>query len=189
MNHRQQTTDNKPRTTDKIWIALIVMGTLFFADPTIRSFSTETNSPVLSLEVRNEALADVLEEISEKTGYQILLRGEGEDLPVSIKLKNVTLEEILRRILGKSNYTVIWNEAEKSVLLSIYESSGSLGQKTSGSRPERERERISPPRDIRDRKTGLSNFERKRPRDDDDAPDFSITGRGSRFVQATDTTY
>ena len=172
------------------WIyVLICVGAIVLADNAIRSFGSgrAANAPVFSLDAREEALADVLERLANKSGYTIIFKGEGADLPVSIRLKDVTLEEMFRRILQRSNYTVVWNDPEKTVSLSIYASAkGRKARKSRRDAAEKDGEEETPTMIFSGHKT-----------DGDDEGDrtnrerghgLTITGEETRFVQATDTT-
>ena len=72
-----------------------------------------------SLEVDQQALGEVLQQISEATGYEITIDSEYAKLPITVSLKNVSVEEGLRRILGKLSRYMVIDEAEKKISVRI----------------------------------------------------------------------
>ena len=71
----------------------ICLGILILAASAVNSFgpASDLKNPILSLDTKNMPLAEVLQEISEVSGYKIVVRGEA-DISVSLKLKDVGLE-------------------------------------------------------------------------------------------------
>ena len=65
-----------------------------------------------SLEADQESLGEVLQQISEATGYEITIDSEYAKLPITVSLKNVSVEEGWRRILGKLSRYMVIDEAE-----------------------------------------------------------------------------
>ncbi|HHC25607.1 MAG TPA: hypothetical protein ENK58_09425 [Desulfobacterales bacterium] len=168
------------------WICvLICVGVAILTDAGISSYGSGTDSaaPVFSLDVRDESLENVLEKISGASGYRIVLRGEGGDVPVTVKLKDVSLEEMLRRVLRKLNHTLIWDDAEKKVSLSLYASTGKSSRGTPMERDRTMPVRIFPGHQQKDRSDFGRNVSGR-----EEYPDVSITGEDTHFVQGTDTT-
>jgi len=167
----------------------ICLGILILAASAVNSFgpASDLKNPILSLDTKNMPLAEVLQEISEVSGYKIVVRGEA-DISVSLKLKDVGLEEMLRRIFRNLNYALLWDEKEKKVQLSVY---GAKGKRRSG-RPDskirdsvkKSRKNIRPP-DTENKEEGDDYddiFEEER------HIEVSVSGRDSRFIQTTPTT-
>lgn len=184
---------------------MIWLGLAMIAFPAISIFArgVDTNKkPHLSLDVRNKSLAEVLEKIATESGYEITLYGELGGFSVSLKIKEATPEELLRRIFGKLNHTVLWNEKEKKVVLSLYDDKGILaaspaggkeaGQPGSGpgSMPRRAEDIFGKksPNPSPNPKNGpaVSVFGRKNS-DMKEKPGVSISGKDTRFVQTTST--
>ena len=70
-----------------------------------------------SLEADQQALGEVLQQISKTTGYEITINPEYAKLPITASLKNVTVYEGLRRILGKLSRYMVIDEAEKKIFV------------------------------------------------------------------------
>ena len=75
--------------------------------------------PVISLTVKDEPLADVLDTISEETGYQFHLSPAWQSHPVSATIINLPLEKGLKRLLKSLNYTIIW-ESEDTIVIKVF---------------------------------------------------------------------
>ena len=76
-------------------------------------------SAVFSLDADQKPLGEVLQQISEATGYEITIDSEYAKLPITVSLKNVSVEEGLRRILGKLSRYMVIDEAEKKISVRI----------------------------------------------------------------------
>ena len=72
-----------------------------------------------SLEADQQALGEVLQQISKTTGYEITIDSEYAKQPITVSLKNVTVEQGLRRILGKLSRYMVIDEAEKKISVRI----------------------------------------------------------------------
>ncbi len=100
--------------------ASLIVGSYAFITPKSFAVKRSQQRPVFSIDVKDKALSEVLEDISDASGYSIILNGENDDLPVSLKLRNVGLEETLKRVLRDVNYTVVWDDSSRKVFLSVY---------------------------------------------------------------------
>ena len=139
----------------------------------------------ISVSYRNRPLEQVIDEISKISGYEIRVEGIENGLRVSGEVTELTIEETLYQILRRYNYTIVWNEKEKRIMVSIYPSSVSSsagfgealspGHRTSES--------------IKNRPDGYnpSNYRGTAP-PRDSAPVLEITGKGVRFIESTRTT-
>lgn len=186
--HPFQIADNKMRY---IYIS-ICLGLFIMGGTHARSHvsGAETQKPLFSLDVRKMPLAQVLDEISETSGYDIVFRGEGgeENLPISLRLEDVTLDEMLRRVLRDMNHTALWDEAEKTILLSAY--SDKSGSKKKGSQGVSALRAMSPGKGRRSKRgqsLDMSGFGRPAT-SSERRPAVSVSGSNTRFVQTTDTT-
>jgi hypothetical protein len=79
------------------------------------------DASVLTLNIKDEPLKTVVKKISEVTGYQIFIDEEWGDLLVTASLKDVSLYESIRRILTNLNHTIILNDIEKKLSVTIYD--------------------------------------------------------------------
>jgi hypothetical protein len=95
----------------------MVLGIVLYLIPS--GMANESDMPVIKLVVEDENLRDVLMEISEITGYEILLSGDTGDQPISVIL-NDPLDEALRKVFRRFSYAAVRNEEEKRVVLSIF---------------------------------------------------------------------
>ena len=102
--------------------AIICLLAILLTHPTLPSFSAETakNAPLISLESEDETFKGIFEKIANDTGYRFLIAEELINIPITIKLRNETLEGALRWLLRGFNYTIIWDETEKKISISIY---------------------------------------------------------------------
>jgi type II secretory pathway component GspD/PulD (secretin) len=75
-----------------------------------------------SLEADQQALDEVLQQISEATGYEITVDSEHAQLPITVSLKNVTVHEALRRIFGRLSKYMVIDDAAKKISLNIVDS-------------------------------------------------------------------
>ena len=92
--------------------------TILSPNPCLGSESGEELA-TFSLEADQQALGEVLQQISEATGYEITIDSEYAKLPITVSLKNVSAEEGLRRILGKLSRYMVIDEAEKKISVRI----------------------------------------------------------------------
>jgi hypothetical protein len=76
--------------------------------------------PLVSLKAKDESLKDIIEKISKVCGYQFIIAEDLSYIPITIQLNNVSLEGSLRRLLRDLNYTIVWDETQKRISISIY---------------------------------------------------------------------
>jgi len=72
---------------------------------------------LISLDVKDETLGNVLEMIGKTTGYRISIESEVVKLPITTSFNNLTLHESLRRVLGNLNRYIVIDDVEKKVYL------------------------------------------------------------------------
>ena len=133
----------------------------------------------------DQPLSQVIEEISKKSGYEIRLEGIENDLRVSGEATELTIEETLYKILKRFNYTIVWDQKEKRIMVSIYASS--VSSVTGSGETSSPGHRIS--ESIKNRPDGFtpSNYRGTAP-SRDSAPVLGISGEGVRFIESTRTT-
>lgn len=159
----------------------------------------------VSIKADNKPLTQVLDEISEASGYTIQFDEEWGNEPVSLSIENKPLDKALNRVLANLNHAVIWNEAEKKISIFIIGKTGSgksissypsgvsgEDQSVSGARrpttgnrsvQRRPATRSQPePYDRSESSERSPESERLQP-----DPAVSLSGRGTRFGQASST--
>ena len=80
----------------------------------------KTGDDLISLHVQNKALGEVLQAISEMTGYLFVIDGKWEDLPVSTSFQNLALHSGLQRILKNLNNAIIYS-SDGEITIVIYD--------------------------------------------------------------------
>jgi len=76
---------------------------------------------VFSLHVKDEPLIEVLNKISKLTGYEIAVAGKWAYLPITVSIKNASIHEAFNRVLSKFNHTIVVDDSEKKVTLTLYD--------------------------------------------------------------------
>lgn len=86
------------------------------------SFSAELAKikPLISIKAENAIFKNVLEKIAKDTGYEFLIAEELANMPITVEFMNESLDGAITRLLRGLNYTIIWNEIEKTISISIY---------------------------------------------------------------------
>jgi len=81
---------------------------------------------LISLDIKNQPLGEVLENISAETGYQFSIDESWNDFPVTASIKNEPLHRGLKRILRNLNNAVIYG-SDGNIKIKIYEREKSSG--------------------------------------------------------------
>lgn len=81
---------------------------------------------LISLDIKNKPLGEVLEDISAETGYQFSIDESWNKFPVTASIKNEPLHKGLRRILRNLNNAVIYG-SDGTIKIKIYEREKSSG--------------------------------------------------------------
>jgi hypothetical protein len=81
---------------------------------------------LISLDIKNQPLGEVLENISAETGYQFSIDKSWNDFPVTASIKNEPLYRGLKRILRNLNNAVIYG-SDGTIKIKIY-----IREKSSG---------------------------------------------------------
>ena len=101
-------------------LCLGAISTILSPMPCIGSESGEEPA-VFSLDVKDEPLTEVLNKISKLTGYEIVVAGRWAYLPITVSIKNASIHEALNRVLSKFNHTIVLDDIQKKVVVSIYD--------------------------------------------------------------------
>ena len=81
---------------------------------------------LISLDIKNKPLGEVLEDISAETGYQFSIDESWNKFPVTASIKNEPLHKGLQRILRNLNNAVIYG-SDGTIKIKIYEREKSSG--------------------------------------------------------------
>ncbi|UCD78045.1 MAG: hypothetical protein JSW26_21940, partial [Desulfobacterales bacterium] len=85
---------------------------------------------IISLEVKDKPLGEVLENISDAAGCQFSIDASWEDYPITASFKNEPLYRVLKRIFRDFNNAVIYG-SDRTIKIIIYDESTTTG-KTAG---------------------------------------------------------
>jgi hypothetical protein len=75
---------------------------------------------MITLNIENQPLAEVLDDVSQATGYELIIDENWDDLPITVKFEAIPLDQALKRILAKVNHAIIYS-SDRRVLIRIYE--------------------------------------------------------------------
>jgi hypothetical protein len=78
-----------------------------------------SDEPRITLSVTDQPLGDVLDALTDETGYLFTLNDRWDDYPISAVVHDLPLEQGLKRLLRSLNHTIIW-EADNVVTIMIY---------------------------------------------------------------------
>ena len=106
----------KNKSQIKYWFSVV------FVILTSYSFAQGKSSfnEMITLNIENEPLAEVLDDVSQATGYELIIDENWDDLPITVKFEAIPLDQALKRILAKVNYAIIYS-SDRRVLIRIYE--------------------------------------------------------------------
>ena len=108
--------------TMKSIITLILWLLLFSGNEIAVTPASATDSvayPVIKLTVNNQPLGEVLNAITDETGYAFSINEEWESHPVSATIDNLSLEQGLKRLLRNLNHTIIW-DSNQIITIMVY---------------------------------------------------------------------
>ncbi len=75
----------------------------------------------ITLGATDEALENILDRLSEQSGYAIGVEPQWLDFPVTVDFKDASLDQAITAIFEKRlNHAVIWNEQEKTIRIMLY---------------------------------------------------------------------
>jgi hypothetical protein len=93
---------------------------------------------MITLNIENQPLAEVLDDVSKATGYELIIDENWDDLPITVKFDAIPLDQALKRILAKVNHAIIYRN-DRKVLIRIYEKDSTVsihpGASTRNRRP------------------------------------------------------
>jgi hypothetical protein len=88
--------------------------------PSTTASENSVAEEVISLDVKNRPLGDVLEDISAETGYEFSIDESWANFPVSASIRNEPLHIGLKRILRNFNSAVIYG-SDRVIKIKIYD--------------------------------------------------------------------
>jgi hypothetical protein len=91
----------------------------------IQAQGKSTFNELASLNAVNKPLAEVLNDISQATGYELIIDKNWASLPITVKFNALPLDQALKRILANVNHAIVYR-SDGRVLISIYEKSADL---------------------------------------------------------------
>jgi type II secretory pathway component GspD/PulD (secretin) len=74
---------------------------------------------IISIDVKGQPLVEVLEDISNATGYQFSIQENWKEYPVTASIKNEPLYRVLKKLLKSLNNAIIY-ESDGSIKIMIY---------------------------------------------------------------------
>ena len=105
-------------TTANLCLTIFIFANLaLLLSPEVQASSGDD---LISLNVQNKPLGEVLDQISESTGYEFTIDASWKNRPVTSSLTNVPLHDGLKRILGNLNNAIIY-EADGKIRIVIHE--------------------------------------------------------------------
>ncbi|MGD8520095.1 MAG: hypothetical protein PVF56_03030 [Desulfobacterales bacterium] len=122
---------------------------VFFVILTSYSFAHGKSSfqEMITLNTENQPLAEVLEDVSRASGYELIIDENWDDLPITVKFDAIPLDQALKRILAKVNYAIIYS-SDRKVLIRIYEKDSTVYRHTDVSTINRKPHMPTYPREI-----------------------------------------
>lgn len=89
-------------------------------------------SELISLNTSNEPLAEVLANVSQASGCELIIDENWVDLPITVKFEAIPLDQALKRILAKVNHAIIY-QSDRKVLIKIYDKDSGIPGHTGAS--------------------------------------------------------
>jgi type II secretory pathway component GspD/PulD (secretin) len=111
------------------WFTILFLVLIFYDIAQTKSEFSE----LISLNTNNEPLAEVLDNVSQATGYEFIIDESWDDLPITVKFDAIPLDQALKRILAKVNHAIVYN-SDRKVLIRIYEEESNLSGQNGASR-------------------------------------------------------
>ncbi|UCF95460.1 MAG: hypothetical protein JSW39_15370, partial [Desulfobacterales bacterium] len=81
----------------------------------------------ITLDVKDEPLGDVLDRITEITGYKFIVGDEWKDTPVTAIFQNLPVHKGLKKILENLNHVIIYS-AGGIIKINIYDEKAAIGK-------------------------------------------------------------
>ena len=137
----------------------------------------------VNLKYADEPLAEILEKVSADSGFMIVVNGQGRDTRISGEISDRQLEDALRKILKRFNYTIVWDEQNKQIMITVYDGAP---KSQSGDLTPSMGEGAAPTQSYSYTVDPSGNRKSDPFRQGD--PGTQISGEGIRFIQGTRTT-
>jgi type II secretory pathway component GspD/PulD (secretin) len=80
---------------------------------------SDQKSQSVTIKAVDEPLTQVLERISDASGYKIVVDEKWGKVRVSLSFENESLDNALNRVLANLNHAVVWNEQERKISIFI----------------------------------------------------------------------
>ena len=112
-------------------VACVSFGLIFFYwffIPATAGGEKSVADEIISLDVTDRPLGEVLESISDATGCQFKIDASWEDYPITASFKNEPLYRVLKRIFRDLNNAVIYG-SDRKIKIIIYDEGTSAGAK------------------------------------------------------------
>lgn len=100
-----------------LFLLTVFGGSTLSIPPSIAQETAE--SPRINLLAENQPLGEILDNISQDTGYQFKLNNQWRDYTVSASIVNLPIEQSLKRLLRNLNHTIIW-ESDMMVTIKVF---------------------------------------------------------------------
>ena len=94
----------------------LLAGILIFC---IGADAKSTSDEVKFLQVQNKPLSQVLQQLSQISGYTFTYDAEWADLNITVRVKSLSLEKTLRKILANMNFAIVY-QADDNIKIRIY---------------------------------------------------------------------
>ena len=156
---------------------------VFFVILTSSGFAQGKSSfnEVITLNIENQPLAEVLDDVSQAAGCELIIDENWNDLPITVRFDAIPLEQALKRILAKVNYAIIYG-SDRKVLIRIYEKYSTASKDSGASTRHRNPQMPIYPREI-DNSESLNSSP---PPDSDVQDESEEPDRVSRRQEATE---
>lgn len=73
----------------------------------------------MTFELKDVTISEALSEASRLSGYEIVINSQVYENRYTLRFVDASLEDVLRRVLHRHNYSVIWDETMKRVVVSV----------------------------------------------------------------------
>ena len=110
------------------WPMILIIALAFYS---IAQGKSDFNE-LVSLNANNEPLSEVLDNVSQASGYEFIIDENWADLPITVKFDAIPLNQALKRILASVNHAIIYN-SDRKVLIRIYEMDTTVSRYTDAS--------------------------------------------------------
>ena len=110
----------KKKYHSRFSLMVLLIMLMFYGTAQARSEFSE----LISLNIKNAPLAEVLDNVSQASGYEFIIDENWHDLPITVKFEAIPLEEALNRILANVNHAIVYR-SDRKVLIRIYENESS----------------------------------------------------------------